>query len=243
MTDINYTIDDFLGGAVRLKQLNDGYRATSDAVLLSASISPVKNQKVLDVGMGTGAVSLCLSARCPECQITGLEIQPEMVKIATENVMFNKKDIQVVSGDITKPTGLEHGAYDYVLTNPPFMIEDQVSPNKTRDIAHRESAVCLADWIKGCLKYVANRGYFVMINRADRLPEILSLLYPKTAGIRVVPIFTKQGEPAKRVIVIARKGSRSPAVLEPGIILNDAEGHRTEIAEQIMRFGKGLFEK
>lgn len=242
MTEDNYTIDDFLGGAVRLKQLNDGYRATSDAVLLAASISPIKNQKVLDVGMGTGAVSLCLSARCPDCQITGLEIQPEMAEIATENVTFNKKNIQVVLGDITKPTGLEHGAFDFVLTNPPFMTEDQVSPNKTRDIAHRESGVCLADWIKGCLKYVANRGYFAMINRADRLPEILSLLYPKTAGIRIIPIFTKQGEPAKRVIVIARKGSRSPAILEPGIILNDTEGRRTEIAEQIMRFGKSISE-
>ncbi|MCQ2966757.1 MAG: methyltransferase [Alphaproteobacteria bacterium] len=243
MTEINFTIDDFLGGAVRLKQLNDGYRATSDAVLLSASVSPVKNQKVLDVGMGTGAVSLCLSARCPECQITGLEIQPEMAEIAIENVTSNQKNIQVVLGDITKPTGLEHGAYDYVLTNPPFMTEDQVSPNKTRDIAHRESSVSLADWVKGCLKYVANRGYFAMINRADRLPEILSLLYPKTAGIRIVPIFTKEGEPAKRVIVIARKGSKSPAILEPGIILNDKAGHRTEVAEQIMRYGKGLFDK
>lgn len=79
-----------------------------------------------------------------------------------------------------------------------------------------------------------------MINRADRLPEILSLLYPRLGGIKIIPVWTKAGEPAKRVIVIGRKGVRSPAVLEQGATLTDSDGRRTPAAERIMRDGAAL---
>ena len=79
-----------------------------------------------------------------------------------------------------------------------------------------------------------------MINRADRLAEILSLLYEKLGEIRVIPIWTKEGESAKRVIIIGRKGVRSPCVLTPGVVLMHADGKRTEEAEAIMRYGAGL---
>ena len=79
-----------------------------------------------------------------------------------------------------------------------------------------------------------------MINRADRLPEILSLLYGKLGGIRIIPVWTKEGEPAKRVIVIGRKGVRSPALLTAGITLTNTAGERTQQAEAIMRNGDAL---
>ena len=79
-----------------------------------------------------------------------------------------------------------------------------------------------------------------MINRADRLPEILSLLYGKLGDIHIIPVWTKEGEPAKRVIVTGRKGVRSPAVLSVGVTLMTADGKRTEQAEAIMREGQAL---
>ena len=79
-----------------------------------------------------------------------------------------------------------------------------------------------------------------MINRADRLPEILSLLYERLGAIRIIPIWTKEGEAAKRVIIIGRKGVRSPAVLTSGLTLMHTNRKRTEKAEEIMRHGGGL---
>ena len=79
-----------------------------------------------------------------------------------------------------------------------------------------------------------------MINRADRLPEILSLLYGRLGGIQIIPVWTKEGEAAKRIIIIGRKGVRSPAVLTNGIALMHPDGNRTRKAEEIMRKGVGL---
>ena len=242
--DNSFTTDDFLGGRIRLRQPVDGYRATSDAVLLAAAAFPKAGQKVLDVGAGTGAVGLCLLARCPDITVAGIEFQPHMAALAADNVSLNglTDKMTVVPADIRakRIEGVETGSFDWVVTNPPFILEDQVSPDPTRDVAHRESDCPLREWIGHCLRYVAARGYFAMINRADRLPEILSLLYGRLGGIKIIPVWTKEGEPAKRVILTGRKGVRSPATLTPGISLMRADGRRTEQAEAVMRHGADL---
>ena len=57
-----YTNDYLLNRQVKIFQPVDGYRASTDAVILSSLVQKVKkNDKILDVGSGTGAISLCLS--------------------------------------------------------------------------------------------------------------------------------------------------------------------------------------
>ncbi|MBO4643976.1 MAG: methyltransferase [Alphaproteobacteria bacterium] len=240
----SFTTDDFLGGKIKLRQPVDGYRATSDAVLLAAAVFPKKHHTVLDAGTGTGAVGLCLLARCPDITVTGIDIQSAMADLAIANINLNglSEKMTVATADIRKKhiDGIDAGSFDWVITNPPFILEDQVSPDPVRDVAHRESDCSLAEWIAGCLRYVNARGYFAMIHRADRLPEILSLLYGRLGEIRIIPIWTKEGEPAKRIIVIGRKGVRSPAILTTGLALMHSDGQRTDRAEAIMRHGAGL---
>lgn len=244
---MDFTTDDFLGGKVRLRQPVSGYRATSDAVLLAAAIEAKGTEKILDIGCGSGAVALCAAARCPDASVTGLELQPEMAALARENIALNQMGdrLSVTEADIRakRIDGVPTGAFDWVATNPPFILENQPSPDKVRDTAHRESDCPLSDWIFNSLRYVNARGHFALINRADRLPEILSLLYGRLGGIRVIPIWTKEGEPAKRVVVVGRKGSKSPAVLETGVVLTDKNGQKTEKADAIMRFGASLSDK
>lgn len=239
-----FTIDDFLGGKIKLRQPVDGYRVTSDAVLLAATAFPKKGQKILDVGTGTGAVGLCLLARCPDISVIGIEIQPEMSALADDNIDLNglTKKMTVITADIRTRCidKIKTGSFDWVVSNPPFILEDQASPDPTRDIAHREAGCHLNEWVDACLRYVSAKGYFAMINRADRLPEILSLLYGRLGGIHIIPIWTKEGEAAKRVIIVGRKSSRSPAVLTPGITLMSTDGQRTQQAEAVMRLGAGL---
>ena len=58
-----YTNDYLLNRQVKIFQPVDGYRASTDAVILSSLVQKVKkNDKILDVGSGTGAISLCLAA-------------------------------------------------------------------------------------------------------------------------------------------------------------------------------------
>ena len=81
-----------------------GYRAGMDAVLLGASIPAQAGQQVLDVGCGVGTAGLCLASRVPGVQVTGIELQPDLHRLATQNAANNGLDDRVgfVCGDVQK---------------------------------------------------------------------------------------------------------------------------------------------
>ena len=65
------------------------------------------DETVLDLGCGVGAAALCLLARAPEVEVTGLEIQAELAGLARENARLNGWDdrFRVVDGDLNRQPG------------------------------------------------------------------------------------------------------------------------------------------
>ena len=55
-----------------------------------------------------------------------------------------------------------------------------------------------------------------------------------------MPLWPKAGRAAKRVIVRARRGSRAPLRLLPGLVLHEADGRYTRAAEDVLRRGAAL---
>ncbi len=83
------TLDRFLYGRVTAAQPATGFRAGHDTVLLAAAVPAESRSIVLELGAGVGVASLCLAARVPGARITGIELDPELVRIANENAVRN----------------------------------------------------------------------------------------------------------------------------------------------------------
>ena len=83
-------------------------------------------------------------------------------------------------------------------------------------------------------------GWLSLIHRADRLPELLAALHGKAGDVTVLPLWPRAGVAARRVIVLARKGSRGPARIVPGLVLHAPEGTFTAEAEAVMRGGAAI---
>ena len=81
----NITENEYLGGRIRIRQPQKGYRAGVDPVLLAASIPARSGQSVLELGLGVGTAALCLSARVAGLSLTGVEIQSDYAALAREN--------------------------------------------------------------------------------------------------------------------------------------------------------------
>ena len=100
------TEDLFLGGALKIRQPRNGYRAGTDAVLLAALIGSDPTGPVLDAGAGVGVVGLCVAARFPKASVVLVEREPHLAALARRNVDDNglTARVQVIEADIMRAT-------------------------------------------------------------------------------------------------------------------------------------------
>src|SRR5262245_41854876 len=79
------TEDAFLGGKITIRQPRQGPRAGLDAVFLAAACPARTGESVLEAGAGSGIVSLAIAARVPGTRVAGVEIDPRLAALASEN--------------------------------------------------------------------------------------------------------------------------------------------------------------
>ena len=228
------TYDAFLGGRLHLHQT--GYKATNDAVFVAAAVPACAGQSVLDVGCGTGAVGLCLAARVPGIQLTGLDKDLQMLACAKENSEINHIPAQWVAGDVQKSQTLKGLQFDHVVSNPPYFAH-QPPRQQYAQAAHTD--VPLAVWLDFCVKHIRPKGTLTLIHRTESVAEILACLQGRVGRLTVFPLWAKDGQPSKRSLIQGVLGSKQPFVLSPGLVLHNSKGF-TEAAEQIMRAGAFL---
>ncbi len=237
--------DNLLGGRVVLRQPTDGYRVAIDPVLLAASVPAAATGCLLDAGTGVGAAALCFAHRVPGARATGLELQPDLAGLARANVALNDMDdrVSIVDGDILDPPrGLEPGTWDHVIANPPYLPPDRADPppEASKAAANVEGAARLADWVGFALRMARPKGGITFVHRADRLDDLLSLLHGRVGGIAVFPLWPKAGREAKRVIVRARPGVKTPMRIAAGLVLHEDDGSYTADALAVLRDGEAL---
>ena len=229
------TEDRFLGGRLIVRQFRDGFRAGLDAVMLAAAVPAQAGDDVLELGSGAGTASLCLATQVPGANVTGAEIDADLVALANGNAAANHLGdrAQFVAADVFDLPSELRRDYGHVLCNPPFHTQDgERSPDAVRARAtHDEGS--LPAWLQLGVKRTAPNGTFTCILRADRLGEALAGL-PAT-GIRIQPLHPHADAPAKRVVVQVRKGSRAPLAMLPGLVLHEAGGAYTPQADAILR--------
>lgn len=234
------TEDGFLDGRVRVRQFTRGFRSGLDAVMLAAAIPARAGDTVLELGSGTGAASLCLAARVPNCTITGVEIDPDVASLANDNATANGMDdrVRFAPADLLNLPPELRTPFNHVLCNPPFHdCEDETSPDAERARALQDSGD-FARWLGTGVKRTASNGTFTVILRADRLKEALHAL-PDSGG-SVLPLWPKHDVPAKRVLIQLHRGRRTPYALLPGLVLHETDGRYTAKADAILRGSASL---
>ncbi len=243
-TMTSYSEDYLLNKKVRIYQPEDGYRASIDAVFLAAAVDSLKNgDTILDVGSGTGAVSLCLAERFKNLKavFTGLELQENLSELSNKSAAANgfSPFLRFENKNFFH-NDLPNCSFTHVLSNPPYSDHDMPSPNPSKAMAHNYSWLGAKEWILQMIKMIRPQGAFYMVNRAEALDEILSVLHGRLGGIEIFPLQSKLGHSAKRVIVRARKDCKTPLKIHPFLTIHNTSGEYSEAAKRILYEGESL---
>ncbi len=238
----NETHDAFLGGRLQLHQPSRGFRAGVDSVMLAAAVPD--GAAVLELGSGAGVAALCLAARVADADVTGLEIQADLVAMAARNAEGNglAARARFIAGSVEQPpTSLSVQGFDHVMMNPPFFVEgrDDAPPDEGKRAAHIADGEALARWCKCARTFLKPKGMLTAIIPADRVPDMLAAL-KGFGGVCVFPLWPRAGEAARRVVVAGRLNARAPFALKAGLVLHGADGKFTAEAEAILRNGAAL---
>ena len=201
-----------------------------DAVLLANFARVKKNEKVLDMGTGTGIIPILMTAKTEGECFKALEIQEESADMARRSVVHNHLEdrIEIVTGDIKEAAGIFGPvSFDVITTNPPYMIGHHgiANASDTKAIARHEVLCTLDDILRESAKLLKYRGRFYMVHRPFRLAEILSKMV--AAGIEpkrmrlVHPYIDKE---PNMVLIEGMRGGNSRMTIEPPLIVYKAPG-------------------
>ena len=204
----NFTL---LNGMVIMKR--SSYNPTSDAVWLAAFVhTSNKIKTVLDVGIGTGGVSLCLLSRLPNLKVTGIDVSNDMLEICHDNAELNDKNITLINKDIL--TWSTTDRFDLVVTNPPYFKGTPAKHN-----AHHNADI--KEWIKKAGARVSSNGYFCTIVDAACAGQVISCLHDKKFGdIQIFPLFGAKNV-AERVLIRAKNGVKTGTTIYSGTSMNN----------------------
>ncbi len=170
------SIDDFMGGDLRLIQSRTGYRFSIDAVLLSEFVTVKQDDVVLDLGAGCGIIPLMLLLRRPVGRAYGLEIQWGLSYQTARNALLNgfSDRMGVIMGDIRNPP-LSASWADVVVCNPPYRRKDsgRINPDQQRAIARHEILASLDDILAATKRVLRPKGRLAMIYPVERLNDLM----------------------------------------------------------------------
>ena len=221
-TDTPLTLTKWYDGSLDLWQPRDGFRATTDAVLIAAAVDPA-SRRAAELGAGGGAASLALARRCPEVSITAIERDPLMASLLSRNITENalQDRLDAVPADIHDIAATLAGQYDHVFFNPPY--NDEAS-SLSGDSRRRDAMAGddLHGWIRVAAQLLVDRGGMTMITRADRLEMILQGCADARLGEIVIRAVHGRGDqPAIRLLLAARKSVQGLMEILPPLVMRD----------------------
>lgn len=226
---------------IKLIQKKQGLTFGTDAYLLAAFIKEQKNATAVELGGGTGIISLLCAAKGKLGKIFCAEIQPSFADIIERNARLNGlygkviplcRDIrEIKSSDIEKEA-------DVVFSNPPYMKADSGKRNASDEkyIARHEICGDINDFCASAKRLLKHGGLFYCVWRPDRLTDLICALRANELEPKEMTfVHANTSSAPSMVLVRSKKGASSSVIIGEPLFLNRDENNSllTERAQKI----------
>jgi tRNA1(Val) A37 N6-methylase TrmN6 len=216
------------------------FKVSTDSVLLASFASP-KGKNGIDIGCGSGIISLIMLCTNETLHMTGIDVNEDAAETASSNIQRNglSARYKVICGDIREHRKLFNtGSFDFAVCNPPYYPENsgKLSSNTVKALARGETLCTLEDICKAAAYLLPTGGSFYLVHKPERLSEIFCTMTkyaiePK----RLREVQYRIGRAPNLVLIEGRRGGRKGISVEAPLILTNEDGTETKEVLEIYR--------
>ncbi len=229
------TLDTLFEGRLKILQKKEGYRFSIDALLLAHFAEPRPRDRIIDLGTGCGIIPLVMIFRRKARTVIGVEVQPALADLARRNADLNgfSSRIKIREKNFKEIEEKDRGAFDLVLSNPPYrkVGSGRINPLQEKALARHEILATLEDVLRAGHHLLKNKGRLCLIYPAARTADVFQLLHhfhfePK----RVQFVHSHPKDEASLLLVDALKEGKPQVQILPPFFVYKEKGKYTRQA-------------
>ncbi len=234
---------DFVNDNLSLIQETDGLTFGTDALLLASYISG-SFKKGLEIGSGSGIISLLLLTRSKLSSATALEVQEEYAELTRRNAELNSlsERLECVCTDARDYRACTQ--FDIIYTNPPYMKTSSGKENRLtkKNIARHEVKGDITDFCASAKRLLKFGGSFYAVYRPDRLTDLISAM--RDEGLepkRMTFVLADEKSEPSMLLAEGKCGAKSGMQLTRPLIIYKDKEHREYSEDMNYIMEKGSF--
>lgn len=226
----NEVLDDLELDNLMIIQDKNGYKFSTDAVLLANFAKAKPSDIVVDLCSGSGIVAILFCYKNKIQKAYAVEIQSKVAEMAMRSINYNKLNIEVINSDLSdthKILGSE--SVDVITINPPYNEVGKTSDTDEIAISTHEIKTNLNKIAEESFKLLKFGGKIYIVHRADRLVDIFSILRSNRLEPKVLRlVYPKISKEPSVVLIEAKKGAKPGIKFLKPLILNNEDGTESD---------------
>ena len=231
----NERIDDLEFKNLKIIQNKEGFCFGMDSVLLSDFAKEMRHHaKVLDLGTGTGIISILLCGKTDLKKVIGVEIQKEVAEMASRSIQLNdlQDKFEIINENILNLNNIyKKQSFDVIVTNPPYKKKNTgiINEKEKKIISRHEITANLEDFIKIAKDLLKDNGEFYMVHRPERLVDILNLMRKYKIEPKILRfVYSDKNKEPKLILIKGVKNGKPFLKVEKNLYIYDENGKYTE---------------
>jgi len=219
----------------RIEQEHCAMKVSTDACI-QGGWTPIESdvKNILDIGAGTGLLSLMLAQRTNKCLIDAIELDEDAAKQTQENFKNSPWNERLHCIHADAKTFLFDKKYDLIICNPPFFKNSLLGDDAKRNQARHTLSFSLEDLTNVIDVNLCDNGFASVLLPVTEQKQWMKLLYKNAFTVsHQLNIHPSKGKAANRIITVCSRKVFTTS--HKDLFIRNEENNYSEDFEKLMR--------